>query len=493
MVESTNSPLHITFQRHFLPVLHPTVSLYWTHTHLSYPREHHRLQLAMMSPGKNAKPTAASVPAPAGAGVGISPPRHDQLGRPTPPSGRPAATGLPQPRSTPTSPATNINTGSPTRKASSPSTGSGFRPNNPFAQRQYQRQQAQLQTSPRLVDTSHPALSRGPAPMRSSVNDPHSPSPLSSPLPVVGLGESFSLIPTLSPSANNSSTPTQPLAVPPRRRIPVPDSDVMSPTTPSGMTPPGRRPVPTMSPEMSGIPRLTSPNQTQSPRMGQGLGLGMGLGQPMGLPMGINMNMPVPRPAMRQPSTPALLSAARKPISDPNTPSTRPRAKSTASQLRQPQKLSIPSPIATPLDRETAVPPHIRVRLRLIHRLGAVLGVEASVIAAKIDIPGLLARVDAAYDRGHGGYIDIPGQEVIIGQPGGGNMPAGAITSPPQPGPGKKEGGMMGMFRKLGGGVSSSNLASNLSSGGKGTKEEVQPLVPTGGGRLPEEGECYCL
>lgn len=439
-----------------------------------------------MSPSKNAKPTTVPAPAPTGAGVGISPPRHDQLGRPTPPTGRPIVSGLPQPRSTPTSPATNVATGSPTRKGtSSPNAGSGFRPNNPFAQRQYQRQQAQLQQSPRMVDASHPALAKGPAPTRSNANDPHSPSPLSSPLPVVGLGESFSLIPTLSPPTNNNSTPTQPLAVPPRRRVPVPDSDSMSPTTPAGPTPPGRRPVPAMSPEMSGIPRLTSPIQSQSPRMGQGLGLGVGLGQPMGMPMG--MNMPVPRPAMRQPSTPALFSAARKPIPDSNGPSTRPRAKSTASQLRQPQKLSIPSPIATPIEREAAVPPHIRVRLRLIHRLGAVLGVEASAIAAKIDIPGLLARVDAAYDRGHGGFIDMPGQEVVIGQPGVGAVPTTNIAGQ-QTQAGKKEGGMMGMFRKLGSGVSSSNLAAGLSMGGKGTKEEVQPLMPNAG-RLPEEGK----
>jgi hypothetical protein len=446
-----------------------------------------------MSPSKNAKPTPPTAPAPAGgAGVGISPPRHDQLGRPTPPTSRPAATGLPQPRSTPTSPATNISTGSPTRKPSSPSTGSGFRPNNPFAQRQYQRQQAQLQSSPRLIDASYPALTR-PAPLaRSGANDPHSPSPLSSPLPVVSLGESISLIPTLSPPTNNSNTntPTQPLAVAPRRRIPVPE-DAMSPTTPSGPTPPGRRPVPAMSPEMSGIPRLTSPPQQQSPRMGQGLGLGIGNGQPMGLPSGMGMNMPVPRPAMRQPSTPALLAAPRKPISDPSTPSTRPRAKSTASQQRQGQGQSKLTPSPTPLsiEREAAVPPHIRVRLRLIHRLGAVLGVEASVIAAKIDIPGLLARVDAAYDRGHGGYIDIPGQEIIIG-PAGTTVviPPAAIASPPQPG-GKKEGGMMGMFRKLGGGVSSSNLTGNASSGGKGTKEESQPLMTSGSGKPAEEGE----
>lgn len=63
--------------------------------------------------------------------------------------------------------------------------------------------------------------------------------------------------------------------------------------------------------------------------------------------------------------------------------------------------------------REPSVPPHIRVRLRLIHHLGVVLGIDASGISSKIDVPVLLARVDAAYDRGHqgtgsGGVISLP-------------------------------------------------------------------------------------
>jgi hypothetical protein len=53
--------------------------------------------------------------------------------------------------------------------------------------------------------------------------------------------------------------------------------------------------------------------------------------------------------------------------------------------------------------REPSVPPHIRVRLRLIHQLGVVLGIDAQGISSKIDVPGLLARVDAAYDRGYQG------------------------------------------------------------------------------------------
>jgi hypothetical protein len=455
-----------------------------------------------------------------GAGVGISPPRHDQLVRPTPPSSRPGvAAQAGQPRSTPSSPAT----GSPTRKGSAASSpngnGSGFRPNNPFAQRQYQRQQAQYQhqhqQSPRLVDTSHPALEGSRArlptapPSRGGINDPHSPSPLSSPLP---LSDSPSLIPTLSPAANVhvSSPTTQPLAVPLRRRVPPPEHarahEISSPPT-SGPIPPTRRPVPALtSPEMSGIPRLTSPGQSQTPRMGQGLGLGvgMGMGMPMGMGLGTPMGMPVPRPAIRQPSTPALLGGDRKPITDSSTSANRPRAKSTATptpspaqnQLRQIQQKISPSPIPVSVEREAAVPPHIRVRLRLIHRLGVVLGVEASAVAAKIDIPALLARVDAAYDRGHGGFIDLPGQDA------GFDVAAVVASPPPQAnvhghGHGKKEGGggMMGMFRKLGGGISSSNShatanQSGSGGGGKGTGEEP-PLV-TNGGSSPSDGMSPC-
>jgi hypothetical protein len=68
--------------------------------------------------------------------------------------------------------------------------------------------------------------------------------------------------------------------------------------------------------------------------------------------------------------------------------------------------------------REPSVLPHIRVRLRLIHQVGVVLGMDAQGISSKIDVPGLLARVDAAYHRGH------------QGQSGNGN---GGISSLPFP------------------------------------------------------------
>lgn len=48
------------------------------------------------------------------------------------------------------------------------------------------------------------------------------------------------------------------------------------------------------------------------------------------------------------------------------------------------------------------VPTHIRLRLRLIHQLGIVLGVPPSRISEVLDISGLLARVDATFEKGAG-------------------------------------------------------------------------------------------
>lgn len=471
-----------------------------------------------MSPSKMVKPPSAGMgpgPGPGagtgGAGVGISPPRHDQIGRPTPPSARPVAI------SSPTSPNYNNNNGSPTRAGSgSPKTGNilgenaqgngsggNFRPNNPFAQRQYQRQQqahAYAQQQHQLgVDSNHPALaSTRPQPTHAHAPGAgHSPSPLSSPVQA-GSG-------TGSPRPN-PTPPMQGLVVPPRRRDRgrERDQDGRSGTP----TPPTRRPVPALtSPEMSGIPRLTSPNQ--SPRMGMGLGIGLPATN------GLGMGMPVPRPAVRQPSTPALLAASRKPISDPNT-SNRPRAKSTATPNAPSQNQSStpaqqggrgfrPPPAIIEREREPAVPAHIRVRLRLIHQLGVVLGVDAGTIASKIDIPCLLARVDAAYDRGHGGYIDLPSdptQSGVGGSPStSASTGAGAGVSSPSPshqggggGGGKKEGGggVLGMFRKLGGGGAHSGSGGGSGNGNgvvKGTKEEQQPLMPSPS--QPSEGESF--
>jgi len=48
---------------------------------------------------------------------------------------------------------------------------------------------------------------------------------------------------------------------------------------------------------------------------------------------------------------------------------------------------------------EPSVPAHIRSRLRLIHHLGVILGVNAAGISSKIDVPALLAKVDATHDK----------------------------------------------------------------------------------------------
>jgi hypothetical protein len=115
--------------------------------------------------------------------------------------------------------------------------------------------------------------------------------------------------------------------------------------------------------------------------------------------------------------------------------------------------------------REPSVPPHIRVRLRLIHQLGVVLGIDAQGISSKIDVPGLLARVDAAYDRGYPGKMDR-----VVGSSGGVSMVSlgstGSVSGLPMPNrggagggsdprrePGRdkdKEKGMFGMFKRFG-------------------------------------------
>ncbi|WWD18330.1 hypothetical protein CI109_102780 [Kwoniella shandongensis] len=111
--------------------------------------------------------------------------------------------------------------------------------------------------------------------------------------------------------------------------------------------------------------------------------------------------------------------------------------------------------------REPSVPPHIRSRLRLVHQLGVVLGIDAAGISGKIDIPGLLARVDQAYDyhRGVGvtTKVDMTGG---IGT-GTGGASGGARTVSVAGGQGQKGvtggggggggGGMFGMFKRLGG------------------------------------------
>ncbi|KAK8858440.1 hypothetical protein IAR55_002667 [Kwoniella newhampshirensis] len=110
--------------------------------------------------------------------------------------------------------------------------------------------------------------------------------------------------------------------------------------------------------------------------------------------------------------------------------------------------------------REPAVPPHIRARLRLIHQLGVVLGIDAVGISGKIDIPGLLARVDQAYDRergggqGGGGGVRGGGMSALPVLSGGNVVPTTTVSSSgvQQKGgiSGGGGGGVFGMFRRLG-------------------------------------------
>lgn len=116
--------------------------------------------------------------------------------------------------------------------------------------------------------------------------------------------------------------------------------------------------------------------------------------------------------------------------------------------------------------REPSVPPHIRVRLRLIHQLGVVLGIDAQGISSKIDVPGLLARVDAAYDRGYQGKMnrgdDGSGASMssmgsvssISGLPMPNRAPDYGGSGAKVPGQGakdkEKEKGMFGMFKRFG-------------------------------------------
>ncbi|OCF62335.1 hypothetical protein L486_02003 [Kwoniella mangroviensis CBS 10435] len=193
---------------------------------------------------------------------------------------------------------------------------------------------------------------------------------------------------------------------------------------------------------------------------------------------------PNQRTIMRQPSTPLLVSN-RTPTQQPA--GTRPRALSSTSvncpiiirgttphaqqgevtsstggmRSLPSQKLFESSFLES---REPPVPPHIRVRLRLIHQLGVVLGIDAVGISGKIDIPGLLARVDQAYDR------EKDRSSPTMGTGGGGEMVGlkGSISS----GAGGK--GVLGMFKKLSGG------------GGRRVDESM-----AGGCPLPQEGPAF--
>lgn len=236
--------------------------------------------------------------------------------------------------------------------------------------------------------------------------------------------------PRYSPQAHSAPLPaaahggsTAPLSVNGRRRAP----DLDTPSTPTA----ARKPLPpAQSPEVSGLPRLSSLAASPRPMPTPQLSPSPALPQPQ-------------RQATRQPSTPSLTthSIPRKPVTDPIPARTRTRSQSV---FNPPTLVSTP----TATDR---VPPHIRLRLPLIQQLGVVLDLEPSAVAAKIDIPGLLARVDSLYARGHGSTTeDSPA--------GGSPMEMGAYTRS-YSGEGRdghkdnKNGGrVFGVFKRMGGG-----------------------------------------
>ena len=218
----------------------------------------------------------------------------------------------------------------------------------------------------------------------------------------------------------------------PRPPAPEDDTSTLSPSQP-------RRPVPNVGSPDSVLPR----------------------------PKGGNAFAPgTPRSCLRQPSTPALSIANRRAAPQRDSTSdrqnARPRAASAAADGR-PCPLPIDHPPMPLLfepsfadAREPSVPPHIRVRLRLIHQLGVVLGMDAQGISSRLDVPGLLARVDAAYNRcqsgssGQGGVSSLP-LPIRPGLEGPGQgLGRGSGTGLAVKGSKGGPGGMMGMIRRLG-------------------------------------------
>ncbi|WRT67622.1 uncharacterized protein IL334_004594 [Kwoniella shivajii] len=212
----------------------------------------------------------------------------------------------------------------------------------------------------------------------------------------------------------------------------------------------------------TGGPRRALPNGEIKPRLpsNPGPGPGPGMGH---------------RSILRQPSTPALVSNRSSPITQ-----SRPRALSSTTvskpvivhrNITPSQEIDISPNINTNTNgnstgagmrslpsqklfessflesREPPVPPHIRVRLRLIHQLGVVLGIDAIGISAKIDIPGLLARVDQAHDRG----LSTATGANINATPSHGNEITSLKAQLSGNGHGQNR-GVLGMFKRLGGG-----------------------------------------
>ena len=258
-----------------------------------------------------------------------------------------------------------------------------------------------------------------------------------------------------------SGTATTPSTVSVRRR-----GHDDSPSTPIAG---GRRAIPhpapgsllMPSPEISGLPRLSSLNHGSKNGQNQSPHSTPNPNSTLSPPM--TSGPAVHRIAPRQVSTPTLgpNTIPRKPVTDPMPGRQRPRSQSAMSPstptvhpsqsdadpdstpdavqpTTKPQAQAL-TPVSGMADR---VPIHIRVRLRLIHQLGIVLGLDAQGVAAKIDIPSLLARVDAAYDKGHADLGLGLGLTLEITPSIGSAGTAG----------GERNWGMMNVLKRMGGG-----------------------------------------
>ncbi|ORX40246.1 hypothetical protein BD324DRAFT_679276 [Kockovaella imperatae] len=180
--------------------------------------------------------------------------------------------------------------------------------------------------------------------------------------------------------------------------LPVPKASHRRKTPSNGLSPPVRRasgPAP-QSPRRRPVPVLSgSDDESQIPHL-------------------------TPRRQLRHPASTMNLGKAPKPIKG------RSRAKSAAASTTRPDPATadVPAmPTISPTSRLTsllpaiktylfdsstesreAVPPHISSRLKMINQLAEVLGKEPKDLQDVIDIPGLLARVDAAHEKGFGAY-----------------------------------------------------------------------------------------
>ncbi|WWC70599.1 uncharacterized protein I206_104550 [Kwoniella pini CBS 10737] len=202
--------------------------------------------------------------------------------------------------------------------------------------------------------------------------------------------------------------------------------------------------------------------------------------------------IPGQRIIMRQPSTPTLINNQKSPI-----PLGRQRALSSTlsnkpiiinknnynSNLQVKENLIVIIPKIKDKEkekksyesnslenREPTVPKHIKIRLKLLHQLGILLGIDSIEISEKIDIPGLLARVDQSYERDKERFENFNSfnnsneikNGIGIGNGNGNdqiNLKGNLIS-----GGGQSNKGVFGMFKRLGGSSNNRKGDENLGS-----------------------------